>query len=125
MSINDGGLFGKIKNALKGKAGDVNGSAFPKGTIFRYSDVDGEVGISIVPPSGEEILVTHDMIKCATVLAMGVIDVSASISTSSTRSTGPSITYGTKYLMVLNDGRQAVITVGLGEQQFAIERILF
>lgn len=118
MSINDGGLFGRIKSALKGKAGYVNGSAFPKGTIFRYSDVDGEVGISIVPPSGEEILVTHDMIKCATVLAMGVIDIRSS-------SNGTTSIYGTKYLMVLNDGRQAVITVGLGEQQFAIERVLF
>lgn len=113
-----GGILGGIANAVKGKAGEVNGSQFPKGTWFKYSNNDGEVGITIVLPNKEEIPVTHDQIKCATVLAMGVIDIQQNGNTTTS-------IYGTKYLMVLKDGRQAVITVGLGESQNALERVLF
>ena len=113
-----GGIVGSIANAVKGKAGDVNGSQFPKGTWFKYSNNDGEIGITIVLPNKEEIPITHDKVKAATVLAMGVINIEQN------RNVTTSI-YGTKYLCVLKDGRQAVITVGLGESQYALERVLF
>ena len=114
-----GGMLGNIANAAKGKAGDVNGSQFPKDTWFKYSSSDGEIGITIVFPNKEELKITHDQIKCATVLAMGVISIE------NDPRKGTTLLYGTKYLCVLKDGRQAVFTVGLGESQAALERVLF
>ncbi len=115
-----GGILGGIADAVKGKAGEVNGSSFPKGTWFKYSVNEGEKGITIVLPNKEEIPVFHDQVKCATVLAMGVIDIQEDKGKHITTSI-----YGTKYLCVLKDGRQAVFTVGLGESQYALERVLF
>ena len=59
------------------------------------------------------------MIKCATVLAMGVVDIEKGANNTTT------LRYGTKYLCVLKDGRQAVLTVGLGDVQERVERVLF
>lgn len=109
-----------LKNAMKSasRAGEVNGSAFPLGTYINFGSEDGENYMLFTYPNKSEEKITHDMVKCATVLAMGVMEI---------KNNGKTTTsiYGTKYLCVLNDGRQAVLTVGLGKTQYKVERILF
>ena len=114
------GLGDLVKGALKNltKAGWVNGSEFPKGTYINFGNDDGENYMLFTYPNKTEEKITHDMVKCATVLAMGVIDIQK------TNNTTTSI-YGTKYLVVFKDGRQAVLTVGLGDTLFNVERVLF
>ena len=120
MGIKLGGIAGAIANAAKGKAGEVTGSSFPADTYLQFRKEEGEPAIRFVLPNKEEVVVTHDKVKCATVLAMGVIDIDHNSSKNITTSI-----YGTKYLVVLKDGRQAVLTVGLGEAQYFVERVLF
>lgn len=109
-----------IKNAMKSgsRAGEVNGSAFPLGSYINFGTEEGENYMLFTYPNKTEEKITHDMVKCATVLAMGVMDIqkNGNVTTS---------IYGTKYLCVLKDGRQAVLTVGLGKTQYRVERILF
>ena len=119
------GLGKMIGNAIKSatRAGEVNGSEFPLGTYINFGSNEGENFMLFTYPNKTEERITHDMIKCATVLAMGVMDIEHK-----TDSKGNSITnliHGTKYLCVLKDGRQAVLTVGLGKTQYMVERILF
>ena len=118
MGIKLGGIAGAIANAAKGKAGEVTGSSFPADTYLQFRKEEGEPAIRFVLPSKEEVVVTHDKVKCATVLAMGVIDIQQNNNVTTS-------IYGTKYLVVLKDGRQAVLTVGLGEAQYFVERVLF
>lgn len=108
------------KNALKSanRAGEVNGSAFPVGTYINFGSDEGEQYMLFTYPNKEEEKITHDMIKCATVLAMGVMDIKQD-------NRGTTLLHGTKYLCVLKDGRQAVLTVGIGETQYRVENILF
>ncbi len=109
-----------MKNALKSatRAGEVNGSEFPLGTYINFGSEDGENYMLFTYPNKTEEKITHDMVKCATVLAMGVMEI---------KQNGNQTTslYGTKYLCVLKDGRQAVLTVGLGKTQYMVERVLF
>ena len=109
-----------MKNALKSatRAGEVNGSEFPLGTYINFGSEDGENYMLFTYPNKTEEKITHDMIKCATVLAMGVMDIKQD-------NKGTTLLYGTKYLCVLKDGRQAVLTVGLGKTQYKVERVLF
>ena len=113
------------KNALKRafRAGEVNGSAFPLGTYINFGSEDGENYMLFTYPNKEEEKITHDMIKCATVLAMGVMDIKEGSNSSGGKTT--TLLHGTKYLCVLKDGRQAVLTVGLGQTQYKVERVLF
>lgn len=108
------------KNVLKSanRAGEVNGSAFPVGTYINFGSDEGEHYMLFTYPNKEEEKITHDMIKCATVLAMGVMDIKQD-------NKGTTLLHGTKYLCVLKDGRQAVLTVGIGETQYRVENILF
>lgn len=110
------GLTDYAKNVVKRltKAGEVNGSAFPLGTYINFGADEGENYMLFTYPDKTEERITHDMIKCATVLAMGVMEIR-----------GNNILHGTKYLCVLKDGRQAVLTVGLGVTQYRVERVLF
>lgn len=114
------GLKDFAKNALKSacRAGEVNGTAFPVGTYINFGSEEGESYMLFTYPNKEEERITHDMVKCATVLAMGVMDIQqkGNVTTS---------LYGTKYLVVLKDGRQAVLTVGLGKTQYRVEHIIF
>jgi len=114
------GLKDFAKNVLKSacRAGEVNGSAFPLGSYINFGTEDGENYMLFTYPNNEEEKITHDMIKCATVLAMGVMDIKKD-------NKGTTSLYGTKYLCVLKDGRQAVLTVGLGQTQYKVERVLF
>ena len=115
------GLKDFAKNALKSafRAGEVNGSNFPLGTYINFGAEEGENFMLFTYPNKEEEKITHDMIKCATVLAMGVMEIKKDSKGVTT------CMYGTKYLCVLKDGRQAVLTVGLGQTQYKVERILF
>ena len=115
------GVKDLLKNAVKSanRAGEVNGSDFPLGTYINFGSEDGENYMLFTYPNQTEEKITNDMVKCATVLAMGVMDITKN-------SNKPDIIhYGTKYLCVLKDGRQAVLTVGLGKTQYKVERILF
>ena len=107
---------GLVKNALK--CGWICGHDFPVGSYLNMTSVEGEKAFLITFPNKTELKVTHDMVKCATVLAMGVIDIEqkGNVTTS---------IYGTKFLMVLKDGRQGVITTGLGDTCKTIESVLF
>jgi calcineurin-like phosphoesterase family protein len=108
------------KNVLKSasRAGEVNGSEFPIGTYINFGSEDGENYMLFTYPNNEEEKITHDMIQSATVLAMGVMDIKQ-------ESKGTTLIHGTKYLCVLKDGRQAVLTVGLGKTQYRVEKVLF
>ena len=114
------GLKDFAKNAIKSafRAGEVNGDAFPLGTYINFGAEDGENYMLFTYPNKEEEKITHDMVKCATVLAMGVMDIEKKNNTTT-------LLHGTKYLCVLKDGRQAVLTVGLGKTQYKVERVLF
>ena len=109
-----------VKNAVKSacRAGEVNGSEFPLGTYINFGSDEGENYMLFTYPNKTEEKITHDMVKCATVLAMGVMDIKQNGNTTTSL-------YGTKYLCVLKDGRQAVLTVGLGKTQYMVERVLF
>ena len=115
------GLKDLATNALKSlnRAGEVNGSAFPLGTYINFGSEDGENYMLFTYPNKEEEKITHDMVKCATVLAMGVMDIQKPNANTT------ELLHGTKYLCVLKDGRQAVLTVGLGRTQYKVERVLF
>ena len=114
------GLKDFAANALKSamRAGEVNGSNFPLGTFINFGTDEGENIMLFTYPDKTEEKISHDMIKCATVLAMGVMDIKND-------NKGTTMLYGTKYLCVLKDGRQAVLTVGLGKSQYKVERVLF
>ena len=108
--------MGLLKTIGKGmiSAGEVNGSKFPLGTIINFGK-DKESNdryIMFTYPDNTEEKITHDMVQCATVLAMGVVKVQ----------NGAPV-HGTKYLCVLKDGRQAVLTVEFGYGQ--VENVLF
>ena len=113
-------LKDKIGKALQSKfrAGEVNGSAFPIGTYINFGVDENENFILFTYPNDSEEKITHDMVKCATVLAMGVMDIKQD-------SKGTTLLHGTKYLCVLKDGRQAVLTVGVGNSQYRVESVLF
>ena len=115
------GLGKMIGNAIKSvtRAGEVNGSAFPLGTYINFGSEDGDNYMLFTYPDKTEEKITHDMVKCATVLAMGVMDIKQGSNNVTT------LLHGTKYLCVLKDGRQAVLTVGVGKTQYMVERILF
>lgn len=122
-------------NAMKSafRAGEVNGSEFPLGTFINFGSEEGENYMLFTYPDKTEEKITHDMVKCATVLSMGVINIKSAQETKglgAQNKTGViqgnvAMEYGTKYLCVLKDGRQAVLTVGVGKTQYMVERILF
>ena len=95
-------------------SGDVNGSAFPLGTCINFESNDCDDYILFTYPDKKEEKITHEMIKCATVLSMGVIDIKEG-----------NVLYGVKYLCVFKDGRQAILTVGISKNQYKVEKVLF
>ena len=108
------------KNAVKNAAsiGKVSGSSFPLGTIINLAHDGGDAALLFTYPNKEEYTVTHDKVKSAEVLAMGVIDI---------QNNGKQTTtiYGTKYKVELTDGKVAILTVGLGDTLYKIEKIIF
>lgn len=114
------GLTDFAKGAFKSltSVGRVNGYNFPVGTYINLDSNEGERVFLFTYPNKTEERISHDMIKCATILAIGVIDIKQN-------GNQTTLIYGTKYLVVFNDGRQAVLTVGLGEALYKIESVLF
>lgn len=110
------------KNALKqfSKVGTVSGSSFPLGTYINLGTDSGDAAMLFTYPNKEEYLVTRDKVKNAEVLAMGVIDIQKSNNGKTTTTI-----YGTKYKVELTDGKVAILTVGLGETLYKVERIIF
>lgn len=109
-------MKGALKNATK--IGDVSSSDFPVGTIINFrTEAEGESAMLFTLPNKTEYTVTHDKVKKAEVLAMGVIDID--------NSKGTTMIYGTKYKVELTDGKVAVLTVGLGRTLYQVEHILF
>ncbi len=108
------------KNALKNATsiGKVSGSSFPLGTIINLTQDDGDSAMLFTYPNKEEYTVTRDKVKNAEVLAMGVIDIKND-------NKGTTTVYGTKYKVELTDGKVAILTVGLGDTLYRIEKILF
>lgn len=121
--------FGEsLKNKLKSMSrdGEVNGSVFPFGTYINFRLEDSEEYMIFIYPNKEEERITHDKVKCATILAMGVSNKNTSSGTKV--SVGGIDGYATiivKYLCVLKDGRQAVITVDSCKNQYKVEKVLF
>ncbi len=113
--------FGDImKGAMKAATsiGKVSGSEFPVGTIINLTNTDGDASMTFTLPNKTEYIVTHDKVKNAKVLAMGVIDIQKNGNTTTS-------IYGTKYELELTDGKVAVLTVGLGDTLYKIEHIIF
>lgn len=98
--------------------GKVSGSGFPLGTYINFGNSDGDNAMIFTYPSKEEYVVTHDKVKSAQVLAMGVMDVQ-------NNGKNTTMTYGTKYKLELTDGKVAILSVGLGDNLYKIERIIF
>ena len=109
-------MKGIAKNMTK--IGTVSGSEFPVGTIINFSHSDGDAAMLFTLPNKTEYTVTHDKVKNAEVLAMGVIDIE-------TKGNATTMIYGTKYKVELTDGKIAVLTVGLGETLYRIEHVIF
>ena len=102
-----------------GSIGKVNSSDFPVGTVIHFSETDGDASMTFTLPNDTKYVVTHDKVKSAEVLAMGVIDIQ------SNGNNGSTSIYGTKYRLELTDGKIAVLTVGLGNTLYKIEHIIF
>lgn len=129
------GLKDLVKNTINSacRAGEVNGYQFPFGTFVNFGTDNGEKYMTFTYPDKSEEKITHDMIKCATILAMGVINIKDAQQTKglmAQNKTGViqgnvAIEYGTKYLLVLKDGRQAVLSVGVGQDAYKAECVLF
>ncbi len=100
------------------KIGTVSGADFPLGTIINFSSADGDSAMLFTYPNKEEYVVTHEKVKSASVLAMGVIEIEKN-------GNNTTLVYGTKYRVELNDGKVAILTVGLGNTLYKIEHIIF
>ncbi len=109
-----------MKGAMKNltKIGTVSGSSFPVGTIINFSSSDGEKTLLFTMPNKDEYVVSHDKVKKAEVLAMGVIEIEK-------KGNNTTMIHGTKYKLELNDGKVAIMTVGLGDTLYEIEHIIF
>ena len=108
----------------------VTGSAFPRHAALKFEGTVDDLHCFIVNAAEknehlEEL--THDKIKCATLLGFGEVYVAASLLTRGTTSTpsGTAPCPVVKYLVVFNDGRQAILTSRLAESGLSIERIIF
>lgn len=114
------GFMDALKNVGKSitSIGTVSGSSFPIGTIINLSKEDEEPALLFTYPNKQEYVVTHDKVKSAEVLAMGVIDIKHSGNTTTSL-------YGTKYRVELLDGKVAILTVGIGATLYRIEHIIF
>lgn len=109
-------LKGAVKSATA--IGKVTGSEFPLGTYINVTETNGEASLTFTYPNKQEYTVTHDKVKSAEILAMGVIDIEK-------KGNQTTSVYGTKYKVEFTDGKVAILTVGLGDTLYKIERVLF
>ena len=121
-----------VKDAVKknqgfAASGWVASSDFPVGTRLAFELDMGEKKLAIgkVPvkeliltlPNGDQFRYTHENVRYAAVLCMGGIAVKAGV--------GASNPCGTKYKVEFTDGKIAVITVCLDEDQERLESVIF
>lgn len=92
---------------------NVSSSDFPVGTIIDLTTTDGDPSMTFTMPNKTKYTVTHDNIKSAEVLAMGVITIATD-----------KPVYGTKYKIVMTDGKTAILSVPSARTQ-SIEHIIF
>ena len=93
----------------------VTSSAFPRHAVLKCEGAVDDMRYYIVNAAEKDEIIeelTHDKIKCATILGMGEVFTTAPC---------PVV----KYLVVFTDGRQAIFTSRLAESHFVIERLLF
>lgn len=111
------GVLGNVLKAVT-KAGWVNGHDFPFGSYINFAHDGAEKCFLITLPNKTEEKITHDMVRCASLMGMGVIEIKEN-------GQGTQLIHGAKYLVVLKDGRSMVITVGLGNSMNRVEGVLF
>lgn len=108
------------KQYLLQEAGVVSGYAFPEGTYLHFDGKPESKKLYFVYPDETTEELTHDMVKCATILATGVFMYGNPLGNPPAEPIN-----GTKYLVVLKDGRQFIHLVSLAETQYYVERIYF
>ena len=121
MALLDNEKFLNVKKRyLTMEAGVVSGSAFPEGTYLHFEGKPEDKKLFFVYHDKTTEELTHDMVKCATILATGVFMYG-------TVTNNPPLEplNATKYLVVLKDGRQFIHLVYLAETQYFVERIYF
>ena len=108
----------------------VTGASFPRHAVLKFEGTVDDLHCFIVNAAEkdehlEEL--THEKIKCATLLGFGEVYVEAKLLTLGTMATpsGTAPCPVVKYFVVFNDGRQAILTSRLAESGLQIERILF
>lgn len=115
------GLGEKVDNfVLKKQECFISGCDFPIDTNIDLVESKKCKYLVIRYPNGTTGKITHDMVKCATILAMGTIK-----TVMDTHGKIISEVKGIKYLIVLKDGKQAVLTAEIGSSQYIIESIIF
>ena len=108
------------KQYLTMEAGVVSGSSFPEGTYLHFEGKPEDKKLFFVYPDKATEELTHDMVKCATILTTGVFTYGSVLGNPPLEPIN-----GTKYLVVLKDGRQFIHLVHLAETQYFVERIYF
>ena len=108
------------KQYLLQEAGVVAGYAFPEGTYLHFEGKPESKKLYFAYPDKTTEELTHDMIKCATILTTGVFMYGNPLGAPALEPIN-----GTKYLVVLKDGRQFIHWVHLAETQYYVERIYF
>lgn len=108
------------KQYLLQEAGVVSGYAFPEGTYLHFEGAPESKKCYFVFPDKSTEELTHDMVKCATILCNGVFMYGHSLGNPPLEPIN-----GVKYLVVLKDGRQFIHLVHLAETQYFVERIYF
>ena len=108
------------KQYLQMEAGVVSGYAFPEGTYLHFEGKPEDKKLFFVYPDSTTEELKHDMVKCATILTTGVFTYGNALGNPPLEPIN-----GTKYLVVLKDGRQFIHLVHLAETQYFVERIYF
>jgi hypothetical protein len=114
------GFMNVKKQYWLNEAGVVSGSAFPEGTYLRFEGTPESRKCYFVFPDKTTEELTHDMVKCATILCNGVFMCGSPMG-----NPPPESINGVKYPVVLKDGRQFVHLVHLAETHSASRRVRF
>ena len=122
--------FNMVDHLFENYAGVVTGSAFPRHAALKFEGTYEDYHCFIVNAADKDAHLeelTHDKIKCATIVGCGEAYVSAKLLALGTTAapSGMAPCPIVKYLVVFTDGRQAIITARIAESELAIERILF
>ena len=115
LSIGNKNNLPMMNHLNENYAAVITGSAFPRHAVLKCEGMVDDMHYFIVNAANKDEHIeelTHDKIKCATILGMGDVFTSAPC---------PVV----KYLVVFTDGRQAIFTSRLAESHFVIEQLLF